>query len=431
MHIENSALGNFKDVIEAYIHNMQSNHNDLDSGNQSALLFQINLQRCDFLKGKFAFACKNYSDALGFMINAAKKKRIVIDGLIKKRALKHIAKIAEKTRKLIITNNYSKLNYFEINEKMKNNNEIKNLRKKSTNKSIESISEEETKKETSKKTLKLIDKFKELIDQVKDDINETNEKQLKDIVVLIDCNLATKLTIDSYIDVVKTILKNYLTNNDRIGVFILDTEYKIICPMASKNEIDIMNFSKNLDTTSENLFKKEKIELTSLNEIIQEKDQPGEVYSSRNSDEESFSVQRFINDNGYINDQGITIEENIKALNYCLSYLKMKEISTNEKYFIYFDSNMKILMNYLKDNKQKENNEQKKNVKLLKDKKINFLLVGKLERNNEELYNEILGQYFGTKSEVIPFDNMKKIKSILSSNNIINDNITFPNEVYK
>ena len=428
---ENSALGNFKDVIEAYIHNMQSNHNDLDSGNQSALLFQINLQRCDFLKGKFAFACKNYSDALGFMINAAKKKRIVIDGLIKKRALKHIAKIAEKTRKLIITNNYSKLNYFEINEKMKNNNEIKNLRKKSTNKSIESISEEETKKETSKKTLKLIDKFKELIDQVKDDINETNEKQLKDIVVLIDCNLATKLTIDSYIDVVKTILKNYLTNKDRIGVFILDTEYKIICPMASKNEIDIMNFSKNLDTTSENLFKKEKIELTSLNEIIQEKNQPGEVYSSRNSDEESFSVQRFINDNGYINDQGITIEENIKALNYCLSYLKMKEISTNEKYFIYFDSNMKILMNYLKDNKQKENNEQKKNVKLLKDKKINFLLVGKLERNNEELYNEILGQYFGTKSEVIPFDNMKKIKSILSSNNIINDNITFPNEVYK
>ena len=38
---ENSALGNFKDVIEAYIHNMQSNHSDLDSGNQSALLFHF------------------------------------------------------------------------------------------------------------------------------------------------------------------------------------------------------------------------------------------------------------------------------------------------------------------------------------------------------------------------------------------------------
>ena len=121
----------------------------------------------------------------------------------------------------------------------------------------------------------------------------------------------------------------------------------------------------------------------------------------------------------------------MKLVNYCLTYLKMKEISTNEKYFIYFNSNMKILMNFLKDNNKKEINEQKKKIKLLKEKKINFLLVGKLERNNEELYNEILCQYFGTKSEVIPYDNMKKIKSILSSNNIINDNITFPNEVYK
>ena len=396
---ENSALGNFKDVIEAYIHNMQSNHSDLDSGNQSALLFQINLQRCDFLKGKFAFACKNYSDALGFMINAAKKKRIVIDGLIKKRALKHIAKIAEKTRKIIVANNYSKYNYFEISEKMKNNNDdFKNIRKRSTNKSIETISEEDTKKEIPKKTLKLIDKMKELLDQVKNDINETNEKQSKDIIVLIDCNLATKLTIDSYIDVVKTILKNYLTNNDRLGVFMLENEYKIICPMASKNEIDFINFSKILDITSENLFKKENEEINSINDIIQEKEQGGELYSSRNSDEESFSVQRLLNETGYINDKGITLEEMINALNYCLTYLKMKEISTNEKYFIYFNSNMKILMNFLKDNNKKEINEQKKKIKLLKEKKINFLLVGKLERNNEELYNEILCQYFGTKS---------------------------------
>jgi len=32
------------------------------------------------------------------MINAAKKKRIVIDGIVKKRALKHIFKIAGKLR---------------------------------------------------------------------------------------------------------------------------------------------------------------------------------------------------------------------------------------------------------------------------------------------------------------------------------------------
>ena len=54
--------------------------------------------------------------------------------------------------------------------------------------------------------MRLIDKMKELIEKVKEDINETNQKQLKDIVVLIDCNLATKLIVDSYIDVAKTIL---------------------------------------------------------------------------------------------------------------------------------------------------------------------------------------------------------------------------------
>ena len=108
----------------------------------------------------------------------------------------------------------------------------------------------------------------------------------------------------------------------------------------------------------------------------------------------------------------------------------MKEISTNEKYFIYFNTNMNILMDYLNQNKLKEN-EQKKEIKLRKELEINFLLVGKVNKDYEELYGEILLQYFGPKSEIIPFDNMKKLKSILSSNNIINDNITFPNEIYK
>ena len=72
---ENSALGNYKDVIDAFTHNLSSNNNEFNSNNQSALLFQINLQRCDFLKGKFAFVCKNYSDALGYLMNAAKKKK--------------------------------------------------------------------------------------------------------------------------------------------------------------------------------------------------------------------------------------------------------------------------------------------------------------------------------------------------------------------
>ena len=426
---ENSALGNFKDVIDAYTHNLQSNHNNLNVGNQSVFLFQINLQRCDFLKGKFALACKNYSDALGFLISAAKKKRIVIDGLIKKRALKHVVKIAEKAKKVIIANNYSKLNYYEIFETIKNN-DIKSNNYKPNNKSFNSISEDEEKKKQSKRIMRLIDKIKGLIERVKEDINETNEKQLKDIIVLIDCNLATKLIVDSYIDVAKTILKNYLTNDDRLCVFLLEDEQKIICPMSSKNAIDVINFSKDLDLTSESLFKKEKIELSSLNDIIREKKEGDGIYSVKTSEEESFSENIFMGDNGYINDKGISIEKMIKSLNYCFTYLKMKEISTNEKYFIFLTSSIKVLMDTINKTEWKEL-ENKEKFKLRKEPKINFLLVGKFDKINEELYNDILDEYFGPKSEVIPFDNMKKIKSILSSNNIINDNITFPNEVYK
>ena len=219
-----------------------------------------------------------------------------------------------------------------------------------------------------------------------------------------------------------------MTNKDGLGVFLLKNYQRTICPLASKQEIDIINFPKDLYITIENLFIKEKIELSSFNEIIQEKNDVDQIYSEKNSEEESFSVKGFISDQGFINDKGISAEDTIKSINYCLTYLKMKEISTNEKFFIYFNSNMKTLMDFLSKGKVRE---AKKKNKLRKEPKINFLLVGKFDKINEKLYNDILGEYFGSKSEVIPFDNMKKLKSILSSNNIINDNITFPSEVYK
>ena len=427
---ENSTLGNFKDVLDDYIHNIQSNHTDSNAQNQSALLFQVNLQRYDFLKGKFALACRNYSDALGFFIYAAKKKRIAIDGLIKKRALKHINKIAEKTKKNIISRGVSNFNYFKIFDQSANkNNDAKSQKSKKNNKNV---NDEEENRETIKKNMKLIDKIKELIQQVKDDIDETNEKQLKDIIILIDCNVSIKLTIDSFIDVVKTIIKNYLTNNDRFGVFLLENEQRIICPMTKKDETDIINFCKDLDIISDNLFKNEKIVLTTFKEIIQEKKEEIDIYSANISEEESFGMKGFNGFNEYnINNRTISLEEMINSLNYCLTYLKMKEISTNEKYFIFFNSNIKILMDYLNQHRFLRENIKKGKIRLRKEPKINFLLVGKVDKDEEFLYNDILGEYFGSKSEVIPFDNMKKIKSILSSNNIINDNISFPNEVYK
>ena len=97
-------------------------------------------------------------------------------------------------------------------------------------------------------------------------------------------------------------------------------------------------------------------------------------------------------------------------------------------------------MDYLRDTRDNSymqessyESEDKKKVEIHRDKKIHFLLVGKInsEENEPDIYKKTLLQYFGSKSEIIPFDNMKKIKSILSSNSIINDNVIFPNEVYK
>ena len=432
---DNSALGNYKNVLDAYTHNIQSNHNQFDSGNESAsvLLFQINLQRYDFLRGKFALVCREYNDALGFMINAAKKKRIVFDGLIKKRALKHIAKIAEKVRKAVINNNYSKLDYLNTFEK----DNVKTSKFKDDN-PINIINLEPRKSQVELKSLKLIDKISEIIEKINNDINETNEKQLKDIIVLIDCNSSNKVVIDSYIDVTKTIVKNYSSNNDRIGVFFLKKEYRIICPMIKKESIDIKTFSEDLDTSLEKLLKKEKVEYNSfINKEIQEKIKSEGFDSIDESAQNSDSDSNF-NENREFMNKDSQIEDTIKSINYCLSYLRMKEISTNENFFIFFSSNIKELMYYLTEIEDKDylNNleyesNQKDKIKIQREKKINFLLVGKFKPESEEVYKSTLVDFFGEKSEVIPYDNMKKIKSILSSNNIINDNITFPNEVYK
>ena len=432
---ENSALGNYKDVIDAYTHNLASTHNEFNSGNQSALLFQVNLQRCDFLKGKFALVCKNYSDAVGYFISAAKKKRIVLDGLIKKRALKHIAKISEKVRKTLINKNYGNLNFNETF--MGLNNKKASKLNYNINNDVNS-NENEEKNNQEKKDIKIIDKMKIIQEYIFNDINECNEKQLKDIIVLIDCNFSNKLSVDSYIDVTKTILKNYLTNNDRLGVFLLVTDHRIICPMMRKCEIDILNFSKDLDNYSDKLFKRDRLDSSLGNEIIQEKLEGDNSESYRNSRGHSFSSDEFGDNNDFINYE-MNIEDTIKSLNYCINYLKMKEINSNEKFFIYFNTNVKKIMDYLMDIRDYTDtlkisyNSGGKRVDLHKDKKIHFLLVGKLnsEENEAEVYKKVLLQYFGSKSEMIPFDNMKKIKSILSSNSIINDNIIFPNEVYK
>ena len=110
--------------------------------------------------------------------------------------------------------------------------------------------------------------------------------------------------------------------------------------MLRKCEIDILNFSKDLDNYSDKLFKKERSESSIGDEI-----EADEFESCRNSQENSCSSGGF-EENKEITGYEMNIEDTIKSINYCINYLKMKEINSNEKFFIYFNTNIKKIMDY-------------------------------------------------------------------------------------
>ena len=129
----------------------------------------------------------------------------------------------------------------------------------------------------------------------------------------------------------------------------------------------------------------------------------------------------------------------IESINYSKNYLKMKEMSKNEKYIILFTD---LFNNYKMSDEKIYNNFKN----LETEKNIIFLLVGKnrakdlLQKDKNDLIDDdleeekivkLINQKYGERSEVIDFENMKKIKTILSSNNVIKDEIIYPNEIYK
>ena len=442
---DNSSLGDDKSIVDDYSHSLNSANSELNSSSQSVFLFRVNIQRGDFLKAKLALACKNYNDALFFFIRSAKKKSIVLDGLIQKKALKHIFKISVKISKSL--QKYGIIN-FPMEEKMQ---EYEKSKHKPINKKLNPFIHEkinQNNEEGKDSEEKIINSFKDEMDIIKNeilkDISECNAKQAKDIIILIDFNIyeqelnGKNSKIDAFIDQTKTILNNYLSSNDRLGVLIYTTEYQIICPLMCKNQIDLNNFSKDLidykkkffneiDETegfdiNENDMENEKIEFQSNNDNFSE---------PRSHDEESLDEE----DKKSIN-LGI-LSGLIKSINYTRNYLKMKEAVKNEKYFILFTD----LFNYFKITDEKI---ERKFENLQKDKELHFLLVGKNKMRNiknekensideydEKRMNERISDKFGEQSEIIDFENMKKIKTILSSNNVIKDEIIYPNDLYK
>jgi hypothetical protein len=284
--------------------------------------------------------------------------------------------------------------------------------------------------------------MEDIINEISIDINECNAKQSKDIIILIDFNLyyndsnnVSANKADSFIDQTKTISNNYLISNDRLGVFIYTNQYKIVCPLICKNQIDLNNFSQDLikfkkkflketNETEENDFYENelqnKIEFHSNDDNFSEPRSQRSQLDSDNDEKRSKDI--------------ITISGLSKSINYIINYMKTKKAVENEKYIIVFTD----IFNFYRVT---DDEIEKKFININKDKEINFILVGKsLKRNEKEdsfheddenRLNEIISEKFGDKSELIAFENMKKIKTILSNNNVIKDEILFPNEIYK
>ena len=435
---DNSSLGDDKSIIDDYSHSLNSADGELNSGSQSVFLFRVNIQRSDFLKGKFALECKNINDALFFFIRAAKKNSIVLDGLIQKKSLEYILKISSKIfKKLRI---YS-LIHLPTKQKLIEYEKYRNRSGKKNNYNIRKYSNEDGKVSEEKYENTFKDEMEDIINEISIDINECNAKQSKDIIILIDFNLYNNDSnnsankADSFIDQTKTILNNYLISNDRLGVFIYTNQYKIICPLMCKKQIDINNFSQDLMKFKKKFFKEtnetegndinendlqNKLEFQSNDDNFSE---PRSQRSQIDSDDDEKRVKDIL-----------TISGLTKSINYIINYMKTKEAVENEKYIIVFTD----VFNFYRVT---DDEIEKKFININKDKEINFILAGKsLKRNEKEdsfheddenRLNEIISEKFGDKSELIAFENMKKIKSILSNNNVIKDEILFPNEIYK
>ena len=115
--------------------------------------------------------------------------------------------------------------------------------------------------------------------------------------------------------------------------------------------------------------------------------------------------------------------------------MKIKESIKNEKYIILFTD---IFNTFKMNDKVIKNNFDK----IKKEKEITFLLAGRnkeheIKNNNNELFHldeetkisQLIKEKYGERSELISYENMKKIKTMLSSN-IVKDEIIYPNEIY-
>ena len=441
----NTSLGDDKNIVADFSFLANSSNSQADSSSQSPFLFKINIQRGEYLKGKFALICKNLNDALFYFIRAAKKKSIVSDGLIRRKSLKRIHKIINKLFKKY---KKYKINKWKMHSKIM---ELKRAKMRHFTKRQGFIYNPELNEDNSIKNNEYQTTFEQEMIKIKNslinDLNKYYSKKEKDIIIIIDFNIYNQndnnivntYKIDTFIDQTETILDNYLSNDDKLGVFIYSDHYQIICPLIKKKEIDTNHFTQDLIYYKNNIYEEGWETEDDLNSSGFQNEENIKLNSNNDSEMSEPGENDFFND--YTKKQR-KIEDIVKGLietvNYSKNYLKMKDVDKNEKYIILFTD---LFNNYKISDEKILNNFQN----LEDEKNLIFLLVGKNQSkdsqkdeniiNNDKIDEDILLKMiknkYMKKSETINFENMKKIKNILSNNNVIKSEIIYPNEIYK
>jgi len=446
---ERTNLANDKIILDNYSNKLSNNDNIYNYLNDSSFLFKINMQRSDFLKGKFALVCQNYDDAIFFLIRAAKKKSIVSDGLIKKKALRSIMKILLKIQKYLNLKD-NDLPIKDVISNAKNlleviNRNILDKRKEESNNNksiieVESDNEDSNITNNYKNKITFCNGIKMIINEVNKDIEECNIKQLKDVLFIIDRNFCDDLMLKSFIEEIKVIIQNNINKKDRIGLVLLDKQYYILSPLNTKKNIDIQSLYNdlNIKINKKNGLNVEKITFLDENNLFFEKKlsiKTGKesIYKDLEEEEEELEEEEEnSHESVIINDKKDNKEIVIKViefLRFFVHYSIMKENENNERYIIFFSN----IFNEMKNNFTIIKEEFEK----VHDVNLNLLIVGKLKKyimdvkRAKQIINNFLLRNLGSKSEFVEFENIKKIKTILSSNSSIVDDIIFPNEIYK
>ena len=252
-------------------------------------------------------------------------------------------------------------------------------------------------------------------------------------------NLYIKSTkIDSFIEQTMIMLNDYLFQSDRVAVFVCADKCQIICPLMNLSNIDINNISKDL-YYYKNISLMEQTEEENDDININEEIENDIEFNIGKNDNINFSSQEDsleFSEKKEINHEKLC--GFVEAINYLNNYLLMKENIKNEKYFIVFTDMLNIQLKddevFDKVNKIFENLNSNKSVIFLlvgKNKKLNFKIEKNISHENFIKISKTIMVKFNRKSDIINFDNMKKIKSIISNNNVIKDEIIYPKEIYK